>query len=948
MQQVIRSAFVGFFVCAMGLISVSSTFGQQRYQVLVFSKTEGFRHNSIEAGIQAIKDLGVEHNFGVVATENADFFHADSLNHYQVIVFLNTTQDVLNTNQEQALMRFIQSGGGWVGVHAAADTEYDWEWYGGLVGAYFSSHPEIQSADIIVTDRLHPSTKDLPIVWNHTGEWFNYTVNPRSKVHVLAVVKESTYEGGEMGDDHPIAWAHNYDGGRAWYTGLGHSTESFADPNMRSHLLGGIEWAAGVVDADVTATLASAFDEVILTRDLTDPMEIDITSDGRVFITEWAGAVKIWEPDTKVSRVIGWLPVDKKIEDGLHGLALDPDFDENSWVYIYYSVISDPPVNRLSRFFYDGRMLDLESEISLLEIPVQRIKCCHSGGSVQFDKNGLLYLSTGDNTGGDRNSSDPDMRRMSDQGRTSSNTNDLRGKIIRIKPEPDGTYSIPEGNLFTADSLHRGEIFSMGHRNPFRLSIDDSTGWVYWGDIGPGLIDSWDEFNQAKEPGFYGWPYFTGYNDPYPHYHLTEQDYIEPDPTNPVNDSQYNTGARQLPAALPAWIQYYYGPSEEYPELGAGGINPMAGPAFRIDHTNPLSTAFPEYYSGKVMIYEWMRNWIQIVTVDDSGDILEIDPFLPGNDYFSPMDIEMGPDGRLYIVEWGDMFWGSNANAQLVRLDYYGPDVLPSPVIQAPPPELPLAIAWPPDGAIFDFDSTYSYQVSVHDQAVSNQASVHIYNGIDTSPIPLSKHSGPDGEFTVTRAFANALEVNYVDRYALVKACIETSCDQVKLHPRLKEAEHVTSANNSKRKTYSTHPASKHWRVSDLSVMPLENASELIYTPINLTGIDGMTLRFRTTGTGILHFMADDSNSTIVHVEITPDTGIPVTPRQADALADVPDDFPGLETLSDGAYDNWREVSVVIAPIEHTISLMVTFMSTDEDSVLELDWIRFNGPALHF
>ena len=246
----------------------------------------------------------------------------------------------------------------------------------------------------------------------------------------------------------------------------------------------------------------------------------------------------------------------------------------------------------------------------MLEIPVQRSTCCHSGGSVQFDKDGLLYLSTGDNSGGDRNSSDPDLRRWADQGRTSANTNDLRGKILRIKPEPDGTYSIPEGNLFQADSLHRGEIYTMGHRNPFRISIDDSTGWVYWGDVGPGLVDGWDEFNQAQEPGFYGWPLFTGYNDPYPHYHLAEKEYMEPSVAAPLNESEYNTGVRELHEALPAWIRYYYGPSEEYPELGAGGLNPMAGPTFHFDEVNAFDTALPPYYNGKVMIYEWMRNWI--------------------------------------------------------------------------------------------------------------------------------------------------------------------------------------------------------------------------------------------------------------------------------------------------------------------------------------------------
>ncbi|MCY4000519.1 MAG: ThuA domain-containing protein [Bacteroidetes bacterium] len=923
--------------------------GQHRYEVLVFSKTEGFRHTSIEAGIEAIQTLGEENNFGVFATENAAYFHSDSLQRFQAVVFLNTTEDVLNESQEQAFMNYIQSGGGWVGVHAAADTEYDWEWYGGLVGAYVSTHSDAQPADIIVSDRLHPSTSSLPIQWNQTDEWLNFSVNPRSNVHVLAVVKESTYEGGTMGDDHPIAWAHHYDGGRSWYTGLGHSVESYVDPLMRSHLLGGIEWAAGAVEADVTATLASAYDEVILTTDLTDPMEIDITSDGRVFILEWAGTIKLWEPDTGTSRVVGWLPVDKKIEDGLHGIALDPNFDDNSWIYIYYSAMTENSVNRLSRFVYDGHMLDTESEIVLLEVPVQRVKCCHSGGSIQFDKDGLLYVATGDNTGGDRNAPDPDLRRMSDQGRTSANTNDLRGKILRIKPQPDGTYSIPEGNLFEADSLHRGEIYSMGHRNPFRLAIDDSTGWIYWGDIGPGLINSWDEFNQAKEPGFYGWPYFTGYNDPYPHYHLAEQEYVEPDPMAPVNHSEYNTGAKQLPPALGAWIQYYYGPSEEYPELGAGGINPMAGPAFRIDPDNDLPTALPPYYDGKVMIYEWMRNWVQVIVINEDGSILDIEPFLPGKDYFSPMDIEVGPDGRLYIVEWGEMFWGSNANAQLVRLDYYGSSAPPPDPIPAEMPSsvLPLSIDWPPDGALFDFDSTYSYRVHVHDQAVSNETSIHVYTGIDTSPIPLSTSSGTEGEFLITREFSHPLEVNYVDRFALIKACLDTSCDKVKLHPRHKEAEHVSRAVNSIRTTFSTHPASKHWRVSALSSMPLKNESQLIYNPLNLTGIDSLLLRFRTTGNGILHFGTEDSDSTIAHLEITPETGVSVTPRQAEALSEVPEDFPGMETLAEGAYDRWREVSVPIPAIKKTIALMLTFTSPEEDTVMELDWIRFEGPALN-
>ena len=266
------------------------------YRILVFSKTEGFRHDSIEPGIAAIQALGAAHQFGVTATEDAAYFNADTLAQYAAVVFLNTTGDVLNEGQQAAFEAYIQQGGGFVGVHAAADTEYDWAWYGGLVAAYFESHPRVQPANVLATDRHHPVTAILPLSWNHTDEWYNYNINPRSSVHVLGVVQESSYEGGEMGPDHPIIWAHEYDGGRSIYTGLGHTIESYSEPLMQAHLLGAIAWAAGQVSGDVTATLASAYQEVVLTTALTDPMEIDIATDGRVFIVEWAGAIKIWEP----------------------------------------------------------------------------------------------------------------------------------------------------------------------------------------------------------------------------------------------------------------------------------------------------------------------------------------------------------------------------------------------------------------------------------------------------------------------------------------------------------------------------------------------------------------------------------------------------------------------------------------------------------------------------
>ncbi|MER6193702.1 ThuA domain-containing protein [Streptomyces cyaneofuscatus] len=220
------------------------------YDVLVFSKTAGFRHDSIPAGIAALRQLGAANNFTVTATEDAAAFTPANLTGYEAVVFLSTTGDVLNAAQQTAFEGYIEAGGGYVGIHAAADTEYDWTWYSGLAGALFKSHPHIQPATVKVEDRAHDATAHLGPTWQRTDEWYDYRTNPRSSAHVLASLDESTYSGGTMGGDHPIAWCKDYRGGRAFYTGGGHTQESYADSAFRRHLLGGIRWAAEMTEAD--------------------------------------------------------------------------------------------------------------------------------------------------------------------------------------------------------------------------------------------------------------------------------------------------------------------------------------------------------------------------------------------------------------------------------------------------------------------------------------------------------------------------------------------------------------------------------------------------------------------------------------------------------------------------------------------------------------------------
>src|ERR1041384_1493217 len=395
-----RSAFVR----AVSIITVLASFHlcsregvtaqTSSYKVLVFSATAGFRHDSIPDSILAIRTLGSNNNFSVDATEDPTQFTDANLAQYKAIIFLSTTGDVLtNAQQQAALQHYIESGGGYVGIHAAADTLHNWAGYGGLVGAYFVSHPAIQQATVKVADRVDPSTRMLPKRWVRTDEWYNFSINPRPTVNVLATVDESTYSSGTLGFDHPIAWSQFYDGGRAWYTAGGHTPESFSEPLFQAHLLGGIQFAAGVAPADPGSTIDSKYQKVVLDSSPSAPMELAVGPDGRGFYIERAGNVKIWKPQTYSIVLAGHIDVETQIEDGLLGITLDPGFLTNNCVYLFYSPAGTNAVQHISRFTFAGDTLDLASEKILLVIPTQRQECCHSAGSLLLHTNGDLSIS---------------------------------------------------------------------------------------------------------------------------------------------------------------------------------------------------------------------------------------------------------------------------------------------------------------------------------------------------------------------------------------------------------------------------------------------------------------------------------------------------------------------------------------------------------------------------
>lgn len=682
-------------------------------RILVFSKTAGYRHSCIPVANTALRLLCKQNGMMMDTSEDASVFNEKNLRRYDAVVFLCTTGDVLNPAQEVDFERYIQAGGGFLGIHSATDTEYGWGWFGGLVGGYFNGHPEQQDAVLHVENHDHPATRHLPgKEWKRRDEWYNFKdINPNVKV--LLSIDEGSYKGGtNCGEQptadnrpcHPMSWHHEYDGGRAFYTALGHTHESYAEPLFLQHLLGGLKYAIGKRKrlnymACRTPALPdpTRFQKTVLADNLTEPMEFEMLPNGKVLLIERRGAMKIFDPATGITSVAYKLPVHTEHEDGLMGLALDPGYAENHWIYLYYSPVGKESVNNLSRFVFRGDTLDRASEKIVLQVPTQREECCHTGGCIEFDADGYLYLSTGDNTNpfdsdGYSPSDERPGRSAWDAQKSSANTNDLRGKILRIKPLPDGGYVCPAGNLFSDDTpTARPEIYVMGCRNPFRISLDSRRKLLFWGEVGPdaGEPDTargpqgHDEVNRARAAGFFGWPYFVGNNKPYrEHNFSTKKNGPLHDPMHPLNNSPYNTGRRELPPAQPALIWYPYGNSEEFPLVGNGGRNAMAGPVYYCDQY-PANTRFPDYFDGKLITYDWMRNWMMAVTLDSLGNFSRMEPFAKGIELSRPMDMLVDKNGSLWVLEYGQQWFSSNADARLSRVDYVRGNRPPIPSLMA-------------------------------------------------------------------------------------------------------------------------------------------------------------------------------------------------------------------------------------------------------------------------
>lgn len=443
----------------------------------------------------------------------------------------------------------------------------------------------------------------------------------------------------------------------------------------------------GAADGDPSRLL----EKRVLESSCDDPMELAVLPDGRVLFVERTGSIRLWKPDTRTTVLAAKLEVFRDYngskgggwEDGLLGVALDPGFQTTGWVYLYYSPTNSVE-NRVSRFVLSGDRLEVGSEKVILRVPTQRDICCHSAGSLAFDAAGNLFVSTGDNTNPFESDGFAPIdyrpgRYPWDAAKSAGNTADLRGKILRVRPEPDGTYTIPAGNLFAPGTPGtRPEIFVMGCRNPFRISVDKPTGTLYWGDVGPDAQGpnpdrgpaGFDEINRTTTAGNFGWPFFMADNKPY-----RARDFQAKtngaafDVNRPANLSPNNTGLKELPPAQPAWMAYPYAPSTRFPEVGSGGRTACAGPVYRFEEQLKSEHKLPREYDRHLFVYDWVRGWILAIELDEKGNRGALKRFAGHLKFKRPAELELGPDGCLYLIEFGTN-WEKNKDSQIVKLEF--------------------------------------------------------------------------------------------------------------------------------------------------------------------------------------------------------------------------------------------------------------------------------------
>ncbi|SDZ24593.1 PKD domain-containing protein [Micromonospora pattaloongensis] len=555
---------------------------------------------------------------------------------------------------------------------------------------------------------------------------------------------------------------------------------------------------AGTPPAAAHTINAADFQQVTLAKgvaEVGEPMSLAILPDRSVLHTARNGTVRRTDVNGTTS-VIGTLSVYSHDEEGLQGVGVDPNFASNRQIYLYYAPPLSTPagdapasggnwatwqgVNRLARFTLNADFtLNMGSQVTVLDVPADRGMCCHVGGDIDFDAAGNLYLSTGDDTNPFDSAGYAPLDERTDRNpaydaqRSAGNTNDLRGKILRIKVNANGSYSVPSGNLFAPGTPNtRPEIYAMGFRNPFRMSVDRGTGAVYVGDYGPdaGTTDpnrgpsGQVEFNRITSPGNYGWPYCTGTNTS----SETYNEYTFPSGPSaakynctggPTNNSFRNTGQGTLPPARPAWIRYA-GDAGSPSEFGGGSESPMAGPVYRYNAALNSPVKFPQGFDGQFFATEFGRGWIKPIHVNSDGTRGAIESFpWVGKQV---MDSAFGPDGAYYVLDYGTGYFNGDANSALYRFEYIGggnraPIAVASANRTSGP--APLTVTFSSAGSSDPEGGALTYAWNFGDGTTStaaNPTKTYNANGTYTATLTVRDPAGATGSSSVVIAVGNS------------------------------------------------------------------------------------------------------------------------------------------------------------------------------------------------
>ncbi|WP_170179091.1 OmpL47-type beta-barrel domain-containing protein [Solirubrobacter pauli] len=793
---------------AFGALAPATAAAQgETAKVLIYSGTTGYRHaNGGEAIQPAVVDLiqaklqaaGIASDYRTCSGHgtgagtlpgcrnttvgNPAIFTADNLAQYDAIFFwqassLNrgdtTSPQLFTTGEQAAIEAFARAGGGIAAMHASVTMgagAVTWPWWDApgdsAIGALMPGHSATDSSNLAtveVSDRHHPSTKDLPDSYRFGDEHYTFSSNVRGTHHVLMTLDEESYNVGSgvtrMGADHPIAWCRIYEGARIWSSSLGHFSAAYlengGDNHLIKHLVGGVRYVAGTAgkDSDCGATVWTNFSRTVLADDLRGAIGMDIARDGKVYWTEIGnqalnseGRLRMYDPQAKATSTLLTLPTRADHEssnDGVLGMALDPGFATNRQLYIYYSPRFDPGCNSclvvghnlISRFTLNaaGTAVVTGSEQEILRVPKvkvgndnkdgvagQNTYSAHvGGGTLSFDSEGSLYIGTGDDAdpfGAGGNGYAPLDQRYPeryDARNTSANTNDLRGKVLRIKPLANAagaagvgtTYSIPPGNMFAPGTAKtKPEIFAMGFRNPFTVMADPAhPGTVVVGDYGPdaatnsatrgpaGII----EWNRVTKPGFYGWPLCAGDNSAANSYFR----YTFPNGPSGArydcstasipNESSFNTGLAGIPGPA-VGADVWHKRTGDHPARFAiptrsSPQESITGPIYRYDAANPSDTKWPAYYDGAWFILDRAQNWWREARVrDDGSGLLRVNGLFgstqfggPSHSY--PIPVKFGPDGSLYVATWDHDCCRAQLPAsqpgRLMRIDFIGDQV---------------------------------------------------------------------------------------------------------------------------------------------------------------------------------------------------------------------------------------------------------------------------------